>query len=92
MKNRTYEQRMIMICFMLLVIFILLAMLVQDFKSKEIPGQVIEHIVKSGENLTQIATKYSDEYLPKALCEIKKLNNMTESDLVVGQVLKIEVK
>ena len=57
-------------------------------------GQVIEHTVKYYEkNLTQIANKYyPNEYLSKAVADIKKLNGMKESNLQVGQVLKIEIK
>ena len=55
-------------------------------------GQVIEHTVKQGENLTQIASKYSDDYVLKTIASIKKLNGMKESDLYVGQVLKIKIK
>lgn len=55
-------------------------------------GQVIEHTVKQGENLTQIASKYSDDYVLKAVADIKKLNGMKESDLQVGQTLKIVIK
>jgi LysM repeat protein len=49
----------------------------------------IDHIVKQGENLTQIADKYSNEYTPKAIYNIKKDNNLKNSSLEVGQVLKI---
>lgn len=63
-------------------------------KPVEPVGQVVEHTVKYYENnLTVIAKKYyPNEYLPDALSSIKKLNNMTESDIYVGQVLRIEVK
>lgn len=54
--------------------------------------QVIEHTVQAGENLTSIASKYSDEYVLKAIAEIKKLNGMQDSDIHEGQVLKIEIK
>ncbi len=55
-------------------------------------AQIIEHTVKQGENLTQIASKYSDDYVLKAVADIKKLNGMKESDLQVGQTLKIVIK
>ena len=54
--------------------------------------KVIEHKVKQGENLTSIASKYSDDYVLKAVADIKKLNGMKESDLQVGQTLKIVIK
>ena len=51
--------------------------------------QVIEHTVKYYEkNLTQIANKYyPNEYLSKAVADIKKLNGMKESDIYEGQVI-----
>lgn len=66
---------------------------VANFTPVEQPvGQVIEHTVKQGENLTQIASKYSDDYVLKTVADIKKLNGIKESDIVVGQVIKVEIK
>lgn len=52
-------------------------------------GQVIEHTVQAGENLTSIANKYSDDYVLKTIASIKKLNNMIESDVYAGQTILV---
>lgn len=63
---------------------------VATYQPKEQEGQVIEHTVKTGENLTSICNKYyKDTYILKSLAIVKNDNNIIESDLYVGQVLKI---
>lgn len=48
------------------------------------------HIVQKGENLTSIVNKYNkDTYTLKAIAQIKQDNNMHESDIYIGQVLKV---
>jgi len=91
-KDKTYNKIMIVGCAILGLALILIAIATNLVEKADKEIIYINHIVKQGENLTQIADRYSEEYLPKAICEIKKLNNMTESDLIVGQVLKVEVK
>lgn len=88
------EQKRYIVKFITYVIVVLtiLTLLYLNASYKPQIGQVIEHTVKQGENLTSIANKYSDDYVLKTIASIKKLNGMTESDLVVGQVLKVEVK
>jgi peptidoglycan endopeptidase LytF len=50
-------------------------------------GNVVEHIIKPKENLNMLAEKYGT-----TINEIKALNNLTGSNLSIGQVLKIPAK
>jgi LysM repeat protein len=50
-------------------------------------GNVIEHTIKPKENLNMLAEKYGT-----TINEIKALNNLTGSNLSIGQVLKIPAK
>lgn len=61
-------------------------MLLENFNAKII---WTTHTVQKGENLTAIAIKHSDNYVLKIVNQIKLDNNMHESDVYVGQVLKI---
>jgi peptidoglycan endopeptidase LytF len=50
-------------------------------------GNVVEHTIKPKENLNMLAEKYGT-----TINEIKALNNLTGSNLSIGQVLKIPAK
>ena len=50
-------------------------------------GNIIEHTVKPKENLNMLAEKYGT-----TINEIKALNNLSSSNLSIGQVLKIPAK
>jgi len=50
-------------------------------------GNVIEHTIKPKENLNMLAEKYGT-----TINEIKALNNLSSSNLSIGQVLKIPAK
>ncbi|QIL41485.1 LysM peptidoglycan-binding domain-containing protein [Pedobacter sp. HDW13] len=50
-------------------------------------GNVIEHTIKPKENLNMLAEKYGT-----TINEIKALNNLTGSNLSIGQVIKIPAK
>ncbi|WP_316831593.1 LysM peptidoglycan-binding domain-containing protein [Pedobacter aquatilis] len=51
------------------------------------PANVSEHIVKPKDNLNMLAEKYGT-----TINELKAINNLTSSNLSIGQVLKIPVK
>lgn len=56
--------------------------------AQDVPtGNVIEHTIKAKENLNMLAEKYGT-----TINEIKALNNLTGSNLSIGQVLKIPAK
>jgi len=93
-KSKEYEFKASAICFILLVLFILISLLINNVQAAEVITYK-NYTVKQGEVLEDIAMRYyADTYLPKAKCEIKKLNNMIESDIYEGQVIlvKVEVK
>lgn len=47
--------------------------------------------VKKGDNLTTIANRYyKDIYILKAIAEIKQINNMTNSNIYEGQIIRIK--
>jgi len=50
-------------------------------------GNIIEHTIKPKENLNMLAEKYGT-----TINEIKALNNLSSSNLSIGQVLKIPAK
>jgi LysM repeat protein len=85
-KDRFFIAVFILIVVMLFLIF--LSVIKVEQQEKEVIQ--IQHIVMSGENLTQLADKYyEDMYLLKAIQKIKTDNNMATSDLQIGQVIKI---
>ncbi len=56
--------------------------------TQDVPaGNVIEHTIKAKENLNMLAEKYGT-----TINEIKALNNLTGSNLSIGQVIKIPAK
>ena len=76
-----------------ILILLVISLVVFAKKVEQVEKEQVEHIVMRGENLTQIANKYySDTYLPKAIHKIKKDNKLLDSDLKIGQILKVEVK
>jgi LysM repeat protein len=94
---KRHEQKKYILKFIAYVIAVLFILIMLMYSASTKPvgqaTQVITHTVRQGEHLDDIARKYyPDMYVLEARSEIKNLNNMTESDIYAGQVLKIELK
>ena len=86
-KDRLFIAAFILIVVMLFLIF--LSVIKVEKQERQVIN--IEHIVMSGENLTQLANRYyEDMYLLKAIHKIKKDNGLIESDIYVGQVIVVD--
>lgn len=92
--NKDKKLEIIYILIILMLVILAYTAGVKDGKediTKEVSYK--NYTVRQGEVLEDVAMRYyADVYLPKAKSDIKKLNNMEESDIYAGQVLKLEVK
>jgi hypothetical protein len=90
MKNITYDKNVIIWGIILFIFISFLIAYYQNMQNNKPVGQVIEHTVRQGEHLDDIANKYyPNTYVLKARADIKNINNMTTSDIYEGQVIKV---
>lgn len=73
------------------IIFMSALSVVNAYSYKEITP--VNVVVREGDTLWEIAEKYGDGGdIRKYIYEIKKLNNMKDSEIIAGMVLQVPVK
>ena len=77
----------------ILVILLLALFNTSIAKTNKIEAETIEYTITSGETLWSIAKKYTpvSKDIRQTISEIKKLNNMTNSNIYVGQIIKVRL-
>ena len=76
-----------------ILIFVLIALFnVSIAKSNKEEAEIVEYTISRGETLWSIASKYTPDSkdVRETIYEIKKLNNMEDSNIYENQVIKIK--
>lgn len=92
MKSRTYR-RIRSIALFVLLVFIVTSFINNLTTDKEIYTREYAYTVVPGDTLWDIAKEYNynDEDVRKIVYNIQRLNNISDSQIYSGQVLKIPV-
>ena len=75
-----------------IVIFLLIALFNISIAKTDTEAEYIDYTISKGETLWSIAGEYKEknEDIRQYIYDIKKLNNMTDSTVYPGQVIKIK--
>ncbi len=92
-KNKRYEKRISIICFILFVLIIIIMAYMQEIKAAQIVAYK-NYTVKNDDTLWSIACKLDlNENIQQTIYEIRKDNNNLDPIIYPGQIIKIrEVK
>ena len=74
-----------------IIVFLLITLLSTSIAKTNEEAEILPHIVCKGDTLWTIAKEYKadDKEIRQYIYELKKLNNMTNSNIYEGQTLKI---
>lgn len=76
-----------------ILIFLLLALFNISVAKSNKEAEIIDYTITPGETLWSIAGEYTpnSKDVRETIYEIKKLNNMTDSNIYAGQTIKIKI-
>lgn len=74
-----------------IIVFLLITLFSTSIAKTNIEAETISYIVCKGDTLWTIAKEYKadDKDIRQYIYEIKKINNMTNSNIYEGQILRI---
>ncbi len=75
-----------------IIVFLLIALFNISIAKTDKEAEIIDYTISKGETLWSIAGEYKEknEDIRQYIYDIKKLNNMTDSTVYPGQVIKIK--
>lgn len=75
-----------------IIVFLLIALFNISIAKTNTEAEYNDYTISKGENLCSIAGEYKEqkEDIRQYIYDIKKLNNMTDSTVYLGQVIKIK--
>lgn len=76
-----------------ILIFLLIALFNISVAKSDEEAEIIDYTITPGETLWSIAGEYTpnSKDVRETIYEIKKLNNMTDSNIYAGQTIKIKI-